>query len=486
MQNTLGTHENALRKANDYLRSASLANDYRQVYHVIPPIGWMNDPNGLIYYQGEYHVFFQYHPFSTQWGPMHWGHVKSNNLIDWEYMPVAIAPSEEYDADGCFSGSAVNNEGLLTLIYTGNIRHDTPKQVQCIAISHDGVTFEKSSANPVIFEGPFEDTKVDFRDPKVWKVEGTWYMVVGARREYAKALLYRSENLVNWMYVGVVAESDGTQGYMWECPDLFELDGKHILIVSPIGMGDHKNIYLVGQMDYVSGKFTQEFYGELDFGRDFYAAQTFQDSYGRRILLAWMSNWKDPVTTQESDWAGSLTIPRELFWLSSGRLGMRPIAELQQLRVSHKSFSDSYMNGLNHLIDGIALEIIASVDINSSTAAEFGLKIRCSDDGREETVVSYHFDNGHLVIDRSKSGLAVNGTAYSHPLNTVDGKIKLHLFLDTYSVEIFANDGEVCMSNRIYPNKQSQSLYLFANNGDISVNQLDIWTLSSHSHGNTE
>ncbi len=209
-------------------QSEASIDPYRLAYHITAPTGWINDPNGLLHFQGEYHVFYQHYPSRPEWGPMHWGHVKSKDLVHWERLPIALAPSESYDHDGCFSGSAVDADGTLTLVYTGNVwlneEKTSIKQVQCLATSADGITFLKDCANPVLRHPPHEERSGHFRDPKVWRHEDRWYMVLGTQREGKGAVLvYTSNDLHQWQYLGVVAENDGSLGYMWECPDFFSL-----------------------------------------------------------------------------------------------------------------------------------------------------------------------------------------------------------------------------------------------------------------------
>jgi beta-fructofuranosidase len=272
----------------------------RLAYHImVPP--WINDPNGLIQFQGEYHVFYQYHPYSPNWGPMHWGHVKSRDLVHWKHLPIALTPDKDYDQDGCFSGCAVDDHGTLTLIYTGNVEGDGDKtpahQVQCLATSTDGMTFLKDPANPVIHDAPLEGLSSHFRDPKVWRYQDRWYMVIGTQKEKkGRILLYTSADLRQWRYLGVVAESNGLLGYMWECPDFFSLGEQEVLLFSPQGIvaqdERYQNLYqtgyLLGKLDYTTGKFTHGSFEELDKGFDFYAAQTFADASGRRILIGWI------------------------------------------------------------------------------------------------------------------------------------------------------------------------------------------------------
>ena len=291
-------HLEKLKQSQNYIDSIKdeIKNKpYRQGYHFMAPTGWINDPNGLSFYNGEYHLFYQYNPYSGEWQSMHWGHAVSKDLVNWRHLPVALAPSEFYDNDdkgGCFSGSAVDDNGVLTLMYTGTVNEgETSIQTQCIATSNDGINFEKYENNPVIAKYP-KDGSMDFRDPKVWRENDAWYVVIGSSKDNdGKALLYKSDDLRNWEYVGVLAESNGEFGYMWECPDFFKLDDKYVLIISPMGVENRKVIYFVGDMDYNTGKFTYETEGEIDLGFDYYAPQTLLDDKNRRIMIGWQNSW---------------------------------------------------------------------------------------------------------------------------------------------------------------------------------------------------
>ena len=243
-------HEN-IQKAQKEIESKKeivKAGQMRQHYHFMPQTGWINDPNGLIYYKGKYHYFYQLNPYYGHWDYMHWGHAISSDLMHWEYLPVALAPSEEYDdhmRGGCFSGSAIEHDGKLFLMYTGTSNHgEGYVQTQCIAYSGDGINFTKYEGNPVIC--PPEGVPSDlFRDPKVWEHDGVYYMVCGAsRNKRGQALLYRSSDMLHWEFFNVLAESRGEWGYMWECPDFYQLEDKYVLTFSPMGKAIAKRYIL--------------------------------------------------------------------------------------------------------------------------------------------------------------------------------------------------------------------------------------------------
>ncbi len=457
-------------------------------YHIMPEKNWMNDPNGLIYWKGEYHVFFQHDPYYVTPHLMHWGHVKSKDLVQWEYQPVALTPTKEYEKSGCWSGSAVDDNGMLTLIYTGHKMIDQEKdileQVQCIATSSDGIHFIKHP-NPVIAEPPKEGS-YHFRDPKVWKHEDHWYMVVGTTKEQTgKVVLYKSKDLRDWEYVGVMAESDGTIGYMWECPDLFKLGDKHVLVISPQGIeadgmryqNHHQSVYLVGDLDYKTGKFAYNGFEEIDYGFDFYAPQTFEDGNGRRILIGWMDMWEADMPTQKDGWSGAMTVPRELNFSSDHKILMTPVEELQLLRGEKWEECNLNVSRKEILpIKGNSLEVIAEFKVKD--AESFGTMVHCADDESEKTVIKVDLKEEYLIFDRSNSGEGKgDGIRCTRLQRNEDGTIKLHLFIDRSSLEVFANDGEAVMSGRVYPKPSSTGISLFTENGEVNVQTLKVWKL---------
>ena len=278
-------------------------------FHVTGPIGWINDPNGFAPYKGEYHLFYQYHPYDTKWGPMHWGHVKTRDFIRWEFLPAALAPDTEYDKDGCFSGGAVElPDGRHLLMYTGV--NDQPQadgtvrtfQTQCIAIG-DGLNYEKYPHNPVITAAdlPEGGNTRDFRDPKIWRENGTYYAVTVNRGPdgSGNVLLYESPDALHWKLDGIMAACQNRYGRMWECPDFFHLDGKDVLLHSVMEMqakglefhpGNSK-IYHIGRFDREHCRMEDEAVCALEYGLDFYAAQTLETEDGPRakqLRCSWL------------------------------------------------------------------------------------------------------------------------------------------------------------------------------------------------------
>lgn len=459
-------------------------------FHLAPPTGWMNDPNGLAYCDGLYHVFYQHHPYDEHWGPMHWGHMTSHDLVHWQHQPIALAPGNAFDKDGCFSGCAVNDNGVLTLIYTGHVwlqgvgNDGAIRQVQCIATSEDGLHFTKHG---VIVIPP--DGIMHFRDPKVWKQNGRWFMVVGARdaNDRGQVLLYSGTSLFQWRLEGVLAKADRWLGYMWECPDFFPLGDKYLLMFSPQGMTPegyrYRNRF---QSGYILGRwqpdhpFTlEQHFQELDAGHDFYAPQSFVTADGRRVLFGWMDMWESDRPTQADGWAGCLTLPRELTLDAQGRVRMMPVRELQALRrEAHSLPAFSLSNQRRRLgISALQAEIHLTWDIQNSHAERFGIEIAISDDRRYVTRFYVDTQSRRLVLDRSQSGLGVGG--YRSVVLPDGDSLDLQIFVDRSSVEIFVNQGETCLTSRIYPPTEGRGIALYAENGEAYCLAFNHWQMAS-------
>lgn len=403
---------------------------YALKYHIAAPSGWINDPNGLVRFDGRYHVFYQHYPYEPKWGPMHWGHASSADLAHWRHEPIALAPDMPYEK-GCFSGSGVDDNGTLTLIYTAHDDDNPIKETQCVARSFDGgKTFVKSPLNPVIPAFPAECSS-DFRDPKVWKQDGRWHLVAGSTHNgRGCAVLYVSDDLDHWEYRGIMAESDGTLGDMWECPSFFHADGHDVLIVSPMNMSGHKNIAMFGKFDSAAGRMTIESWQDLDLGEHFYAAQVLDDT-DRTLLFAWMNMWGKPDPAANDGWSGALTLPRVLRVIG-GKLMQIPAPELKALR-GEQLIADGCPKCISKL-SGSCLEIC--IDANET---EFSV---C-----EESAELLRF----TVSGGKATMMLPDGTTVSGEL-TLDCKNPgLHIFVDQSSVECFVNGGEVCFSQRIYP-----------------------------------
>ncbi|WP_200889576.1 glycoside hydrolase family 32 protein [Cohnella kolymensis] len=487
-------HPEAIKRANESVEAAlqEAAHDpHRLAYHASPPVYWMNDPNGLIHYKGEYHLFYQHNPYSEQWGDIHWAHMKSKDLVHWEQLPIALAPSEEYDIDGCFSGSAVEHEGKMYVFYTSNL-YTTPAglpddllQQQCAAVSADGIHFKKLSENPVIKAPPEPIGQTNhFRDPKVWKHQDNWYMVLGAKKyDRGKVLVYKSADLIHWEFLNVVTESDGSMGYMHECPDLFSVGGKDVLLLSPEGAGTKEDPrlsgYYIGEFDYETGHYRHEAFRRLDYGFDFYAPQTMQGAGGRRILFGWMPMDGKALNKK---WAGAMTIPREVKYSGGNRLQIEPVEEMKRLRGLHHAVGEYRVTaGQVQPIPGISgecVEMIVTYDLQTTDAIEFGLQVRCSEDGREKTVIKYDRETAQVIFDRNDSGAGDKGVRGCTIEDGQNRMLRLHIFLDRSALELFINQGDYVMSGFIFPEETSQGIRFFANGGTALIHSIDFWQLA--------
>lgn len=473
---------NALQKAQIYenQKSTCISDEDRPVFHVTGSVGWINDPNGFSVYGGEYHLFFQYHPYSTSWGPMHWGHVKSEDLLHWQRLPIALAPDSPWDAFGCFSGSGIETpDGQHMLLYTG-VRHEPSEdgtvrefQTQCIAIG-DGVHYRKLSGNPVITAAqlPAGGSSVDFRDPKIWweKAESCYYAVVGNRAADGSGsiLLYRSENGLQWEFITILAASRNKWGRMWECPDFFPLDGRQVLIVNPQEMapseqgfhpGDNTACF-IGDYDKASHHFAYGHPQPVDWGIDFYAPQTLQTPDGRRILIGWMQSWASAnAKPKDALWFGQMTLPRELS-IQNGRLFQTPVRELDACRCNPTVYRSVRISE-NQQLDGICGRVVdLTLDIRPADAQGYSFfQFTVAESSRYGTFIRYTPKTGMVSIDRSRSGLN-SDIVHSREFPVADrsGCLKIRAVLDRFSLELFFNDGEQAASLTLYTPQSSDSI----------------------------
>lgn len=478
------THRQRIAQAEDYLEkwlSEKNPDPRRQHYHFAPQRGWMNDPNGLIYWQGQYHVFYQYNPYGVRWAAMHWGHAVSHDLLSFTHLPPALAPSEPYDDSpdgGCFSGSAAAEGDALALVYTGALRGpEGSAQTQCVARSADGAVFEKDPGNPAAFPPP-GCAPGDFRDPKVWRHGDAWYMVCAASMQgRASLLLYASPDLARWEYRGVLlADAPGGER-MWECPDLFELDGKHVLILSLMHRAVHGNIYHIGRMDYAAGKFIPEHTGVLDEGFDFYAAQTVLGPEGKRFLLAWQNNWRMNLDSQNALRSGCLTMPRELF-LRGNRLHSRPAPQMEALRMQPRHVRDVDLPADKPCVppagDGVHFEMEMAVDLAHTSASRVKLDL-CR--GREKApALTVEADLAQRVIRVRRESFLGDSQAQFGFMEK-DGLLTLRLFGDTISAELFANDGESAFSAMLDGGADAGELQITPVGGGARLKRLSMYGL---------
>lgn len=479
-------------KALTELKAKVTTAQYRQKYHFMPPAGWMNDPNGCIYFQGKYHLFYQHNPYAAVWGAMHWGHATSEDLIHWEHHPIALAPSESYDdhsEGGVFSGSTVEHNGEMIAFYTATTNYgDGFVQAQCMAKSSDGgIHFQKYADNPIIEEQP-AGISSDFRDPRVFRHKDKWYMILGASIGEGAwhggegcALMYRSDNLTNWEYCGIIARSNGQYGTMWECPDLFFLDDKWVLTFCPMFNGKRKSIYFVGDMNFEQAKFTVEQEGDIDFGGEYYASQSMKDDRGRTIMMAWqngwdwMEGWKDFGPTAEEGWCGCTALPRTVELDQENRLIFKPVEEMKALRTGERSLENVQIEAKKIEIsveDPICFEMELSIDCTKSTAEKLFLDLRANDAYKSR--ITLDFQTKKLSFDRNNSDDHSEG-AYECDVELSGDEWTIRIFSDVSSIELFCDAGRRTMSNTIYPRHQNQGIYLSAEQGSVFLKKALSW-----------
>lgn len=461
----------------------SLAGDHnRPRYHLSPPANWLNDPNGLIQWNGKYHAFYQYNPGGPHHGTIHWGHAVSDDLLHWRDEPVALSPSPDGpDADGCWSGCAFDDDGTATLLYTGGRDR---QQLPCLATTTDPDlrTWIKDERNPVIEASPAEldvlateHWEAEFRDHCVWFDEGSWYQLIGSGIEDVggTVLLYRSEDLRQWTYLGPLLTGDWEgAGHMWECPELLDFGEKQLLHVS-----NYDTVpYYLGHL--ADGRFDREQSGILDYG-EFYAPQSMDLDDGRSLTWGWIRESRGESAQWDAGWSGVLSVPRRLDLDEDGTLRQRPAEELRELRRNHVRHEDLVLAPADsNLLDvrGLALEF--DLEVSLDDAEEFGLVLRESPDGVERTPIRYAGDE--LIVGRGRSSQSPETSTDARRM-PVDGdrSLSLRVFLDGSTLELFANEHR-CLSTRIYPTcEDSDGVSLYANGGSATIDSLDAWELDA-------
>ena len=489
---------------------------HRPQFHFSPEKKWMNDPNGMVYFEGEYHLFYQHYPDSTVWGPMHWGHAVSTDLVHWEHLPIALYP----DSLGyIFSGSAVidwkNTTGLGTddqppmiAIFTHHLMEGEKAgtndfQYQSIAWSNDkGRTWTKYAGNPVISNPGIKD----FRDPKViWDESSEQWVMVFAAGDHIK--IYGSTDLKEWKYLSDFGKQWGTHAGVWECPDLFPIEvggsgeTKWVLLLSinPGGPnGGSATQYFVGDFNgktfNLDSKFVKEVADEkavwLDYGRDNYAGVTFSDipdSDGRRIFIGWMSNWDYAQVVPTDKWRSAMTIPRQLKLVNTNagyRVISSPVKELKKLRSSSVSIPNQTLQG-NKKIENApfsngCMEIELEVKVEEN--GNFGLTFY--NDKGEEYSIGFNALNNHFYSDRLRSGNKEFSKLFAKsqhiaPRFSKSETVKLHIYIDRSSIELFADEGESVLTDIFFPSNNFSNMYLFSHNGKSELLNCELHGLQS-------
>ncbi|WP_161950359.1 glycoside hydrolase family 32 protein [Clostridium thermosuccinogenes] len=483
------------------MRSEYYNERYRPQYHFSPEYGWMNDPNGLVYYDGEYHLFYQFYPLGIVHGPMHWGHAVSTDLLRWNHLPIAMYPDDVgFMFSGCVvvdehntSGFQHGKEKTLVAVFT---QENNGRQVQSIAYSNDrGRTWEKYSGNPVLERPEFRD----FRDPKVfWHSETEkWIMVLAVKD---RVHFYNSPNLKEWEFTGEFGSSDGSHDGVWECPDLFEMmvDGdknnkKWVLTVSINGKLSGMQ-YFIGKFDgntFVSENPSEEVRW-IDSGKDFYAAVSWSDipaADGRRLWIGWMNCWPYAEKIPAGKWRGNMSIVRELVLSNIDGFGLKlvqkPVSELESIRKEEIiSVRDVWYSALDNAISGLMLdtyEILLEIDMSKSNSDQLGFKLFRDEDGYVDAGVDV--SKGKVFVDRRHIAChhKMEGFAERHEAGLIwkDGIINLHIYVDRASLEMFVNEGENVFTELIFSESDSRSIEFYCTEGDAYIKSLTIYSLDS-------
>ncbi|MBD0832580.1 glycoside hydrolase family 32 protein [Aestuariibaculum sediminum] len=488
---------------------------YRPNFHFTPQKAWMNDPNGMFYYNGYYHLYFQYHPESNVWGPMHWGHAISTDMISWRELPIALYPDE---LGTIFSGSAVvdigNTSGLgrtekaapVVAMYTSSKQlegTDNWKQTQSIAYSNDeGKTFTKFEGNPVIDN----DSLKDFRDPKVaWDEErNRWIMVLAAGD---RIMFYESENLKNWKFLSDFGQGIGGHGGVWECPDFFKLpvnggdDYKWVLFVSinPGGPnGGSATQYFIGDFDGTQFVMDPEFAEDLakdhnywiDFGKDNYAGVSWSNARrkdGSKLMLGWMSNWQYAQKVPTETWRSAMTVARKVQLKKDDngyRLVSNPVKELEGYRSTKYKKEDLLISGETKIVDSKVITLSSTeikFEISDFQTSAFTFKL--SNQQGDMLLFGYDKTNNSFFIDRSKSGKIDFSEDFASkktkaPRTSSNSTLTGTIILDKTSVELFYDQGETVMTEIFFPNAPYDTLSMIAGDEDFTINHIEIHKLN--------
>lgn len=454
------------------LRNISLNDKYKPLFHIHPQHGLLNDPNGLAYYNGKYHVFYQWYPYDATHGMKHWAYVSSDDFVNWNREDVALIPIESYESHGAYSGNAIEVDGKLHMYYTGNIKYSAEDRYayQNLAIMNKDGKITKYENNPIVSEIPKGYTG-HVRDPKVFKRKDKYFMLLGAQTSDKKGVIivYESKNSIDWNFKGElnVKNIDEDFGYMWECPDYINIDEKDILIFSPQGVEpkgfDYQNIYnvvyAIGNMDLDNLTFEIDTMKELEKGFDFYAPQTFiKDS--QIILFAWAGMGEVLYPTDKNKWAHCLTVPRKLN-IKNNKLLQMPVDELIKLRYDETSGQNTIKNNINIIENNENLYEL-NINIKNIDSNKFGLELFSSQD--EGVKLEFNKLGNIVTLDRSnfKKVFGVEyGTNRKEYIN-IDENTNIKVLADRSILEIFINEGEVVFTSRIFAKENSNQIRVYS------------------------
>lgn len=458
-------HRQYLEELSEFVKQS----EYLPKYHIYPKSGLMNDPNGLAYFNGEYNFFYQWFPFEPNHGMKHWGHLTSKDLLNWDDKGIALTPNMEYEKNGCYSGNAIEKDGLLYLFYTANYKTESGKiPKQAVAIMDKAGHIEKYINNPIIDGAPVDMTG-EIRDPFVFRKDEKYYMLLGAKskKEKGALLLYTSEDLLKWDYMGEISLPIDT-GYMLECPSFIEVDGKDVMILSPMGLekeelkyqNQFSTLYLVGKLDIENMKFDLEYMDEVDSGFDFYASQVFYGKGNKPMMVSWFGCGEQDLPTDKEMWKHGLTMPHDLK-LVENRLCNFVSEELNDLFNDKNEFNSNIIktkSNYYHIQFNMCKE-------DENTWVRFGNE----DDYWE---LNFDFDKNVIQLDRSNLKLKVdinNGLKRcTEGLNKEEYKVDI--YVDNSFVEVFINEGMKSFAFRCFNLNNEEHNIHFTNENKGSIN----------------
>jgi beta-fructofuranosidase len=471
------------------------ADPRRPQFHLMPPANWMNDPNGPIYWHGKYHMFYQYNPDGAYWGDMHWGHATSPDMIHWTHLPVALSPTPGGpDSGGCFTGTTVVDAGTVTAIYTGvvsvpedqaTIRNgpNSFRESQCLATSSDPELKQWTKLPGPIIDAPPAGMHVKgFRDPSPWRHGEWWYMTVGSGfpHKAGAVLLYRSKDLHRWEYLHVLVSGESSEpdaahlfasGDMWECPELFPLGGKHVLIYSTKG----KTHWKIGDLDVKEMLFHPQKEGILDYG-SYYAAKTQLNTDGNRIVWGWILEARPIEEYKAAGWAGMMSLPRVLTLASDGGLKLQAAPAVKVLRRQHQS-----------------LQISSSEEKNNEQVSKMAIENCCGEIRCElkpsGKPVSLSLQGAYSKHSVTETWLALKyDPAMQHqvsidenaiPISLTDpNRLEVEIYIDGSVAEVFVN-GQIAYTKRFYyPGSEPPAIGVRVDGVPKSLSVLETWQLA--------
>jgi len=431
----------------------------RPAYHFQPPANWNNDPNGMLFYNGYYHLFYQHNPYADHWEWMHWGHAQSKDLVHWEHLPIALWPSLEKGEYHCFSGSGfIKDDGKPILFYT-SIGHENPEHWAALPLDNNLKQWEKHPANPIIvMKAHGEQFIDDWRDPFLFRQDRDTYMVIGGHPQDGKGsiMMYKALNqeLTEWNYLGV--PFSGKQGN-WECPNFFKIGDKYVLIYSP-----HDRVeYYTGTMDFNKVQFTPEYHGIIDNGWNYYAPNTLQKKDGRRILFGWIPGFKE-----NQGWQGAISLPRDLSIDEKGRLRQKPVSELTKLRGSLVAEKNVKLHNTSKKFD--------------ISTPQFELKIIIAEGGTDQLGFRFNDENGESYEIKVTPQVLYFSDEKAVIDPVLDEKIQtVQFFFDRTVIEIFINEGSLCATKVVYPGKENLNFEIFGESGDVILESVGLWRMNS-------